>query len=79
MAQLKAVATALALLGTTATQVYAQFCDPAAFQAQYPNRDVLNAGALTQEGAAVAGPANSRMVYAAPRGIYNSNRHRRPR
>jgi hypothetical protein len=79
MAQLKAVATALALLGITVTQVDAQFCDPAAFQAQYPNRDVLNGGALTQEGAAVAGAANSRVVYAAPRGIYHSSRHRRPR
>jgi hypothetical protein len=79
MTQLKAVAIALALLGTAATQGDAQFCDPAAFQAQYPNRDVLNGGALTQEGAAVAGPTNSRVVYGAPRWIHNSNRQHPPR
>jgi hypothetical protein len=79
MAQLKAVATALALFAATITQVHAQFCDPAAFQAQYPNRDVLNGGALTQEGAAVAGLANPRGVYAGPADTYNSNRQPRPR
>lgn len=43
------IAAAVALLSTiTSTQVLAQvFCDPDAFQARNPDRDVLNGGALT--------------------------------
>jgi hypothetical protein len=51
------VAAAVALFSTiTATQVFAQvFSDPDAFQAQHPDRDVLNGGALTPAARAAAG------------------------
>jgi hypothetical protein len=40
----------------TSTQVLAQsFWEPSAFAAQYPDRDVLNGGALTPAGRAAAG------------------------
>jgi len=56
MAKLK-IAAAVVLLSTiTSTQVFAQsFSEPAAFQSQHPDRDVLNGGALTPAGRAAAG------------------------
>jgi hypothetical protein len=56
------IATALALLATVlSTQVVAHvFSDPDAFQAQHPDRDVLNGGALTPAGRAAAGLDNPR-------------------
>jgi hypothetical protein len=59
------IATAVALLATiTSTQVVAQgFSDPDAFQAQHPDRDVLNGGALTPAAKAAAGLDNPTGVY----------------
>jgi hypothetical protein len=37
-------------VGLTSTLALAQASEPAAFQAQFPNRDVLNGGALTPAG-----------------------------
>ncbi len=48
MTALKAFVAAV-LIGTISAS-YAAADEPAAFQAQYPDRDVLNGGALTPEG-----------------------------
>ena len=55
MTALKTIAAAAALTAVTAltaTPVLAQaaFSEPAAFASMYPNRDVLNGGALTPYG-----------------------------
>ena len=52
MTTLKIVAAAAALAALTSTPVLAQqaFSEPAAFASMYPNRDVLNGGALTPYG-----------------------------
>jgi hypothetical protein len=64
---------ASALSIATATSAFAQFSEPAAYEAQHPDRDVLNGGAPTPEaqmraagrfGAAPPYPN----AYAAPRG-----------
>jgi hypothetical protein len=54
------MAAAIALLTTIAsTEVLAQsFGEPAAFEAQHPDRDVLNGGALTPAARAAAGLAS---------------------
>ncbi len=50
------VAAAAALLSlVTTTTAFAQFGEPSAFQAQHPDRDVLNGGALTPAARAAAG------------------------
>ncbi len=50
------IAAAVALLSTiTATGALAQFSEPAAFEAQHPDRDVLNGGALTPAARGAAG------------------------
>jgi hypothetical protein len=51
------MAAAVALLSTiTSTEIVAQsFSEPAAFEAQHPDRDVLNRGALTPAAGAAAG------------------------
>jgi hypothetical protein len=46
---LRAAAT-LSLMFTTPVFAQAAFSEPAAFQAMYPNRDVLNGGSLTPAG-----------------------------
>ena len=46
MTALKAL-TAAALLVVPFAPSFAQFSEPAAFQSQHPDRDVLNGGALT--------------------------------
>ena len=52
MTTLKTIAAAAVLAALTATPVFAQaaISEPAAFASQYPNRDVLNGGALTPYG-----------------------------
>jgi hypothetical protein len=58
MTTLKTIAAAAALAALTATPVFAQTVpfanwaasEPAAFASMYPNRDVLNGGALTPYG-----------------------------
>jgi hypothetical protein len=58
MTVLKAFVAAV-LIGTTSAS-YAAADEPAAFQAQYPDRDVLNGGALTPEGRLKRGlPSNA--------------------
>ena len=48
MAALKSLTAAARLSIMFVTQPFAQsFSEPAAFEAQYPDRDVLNGGALT--------------------------------
>jgi hypothetical protein len=54
----------------TTEQVFAQFSEPAAFQAQHPDRDVLNGGALTPAGRAAAGLDSPRGAYGATGSIY---------
>jgi hypothetical protein len=51
------MAAAVALLSTIpSTEMLAQsFSEPAAFEAQHPDRDVLNGGALTPAARAAAG------------------------
>ena len=91
MISLKTLAAVLALSTLAATSALAQFSEPAAFEAQHPNRDVLNGGALTPEaqmragGTGFAGPAYPN-AYAGPRdgdlqvnGVIHRHRlHRRP-
>ena len=71
MTGIKALAAAALLSTISATAAFAD--DPDAFQAQYPDRDILNGGALTPAarqglvqpfGAAGAQPANG--PYAGP-------------
>jgi hypothetical protein len=51
MTGLKAFVAAALISTTSATCALAQgFSEPAAFQAAFPNRDVLNGGALTPAG-----------------------------
>ena len=52
MTTLKTIAAAAVLAALTSTPVLAQqaFSEPAAFASKYPNRDVLNGGALTPYG-----------------------------
>ena len=73
---------AAALLSTiTAASASAQ--EPAAFQAQYPNRDVLNGGALTPAGRmgleAVGGAVPSANVTVQPLSAPEPSRATRPR
>jgi hypothetical protein len=73
MYPLKTLAVVSALSIAFVTSAFAQFSEPAAYEAQHPDRDVLNGGAPTPEaqiraagrfGAAPAYPN----AYAAPRG-----------
>lgn len=52
MTSLKTIVAATVLAALTATPVFAQaaISEPAAFASMYPNRDVLNDGALTPWG-----------------------------
>jgi hypothetical protein len=47
MAALKSLIAAVLLLIAPLTPSFAQLSEPAAFQSQHPDRDVLNGGALT--------------------------------
>jgi hypothetical protein len=71
MTGLKALAAAALLSTISATAAFAD--DPDAFQAQYPDRDILNGGALTpaaREGLVqpfgAAGASRSSGAYAGP-------------
>jgi len=57
MSSLKMLAAVLALSTLAATSAFAQFSEPAAFQAQHPDRDVLNGGAFTPDAQMRAGAA----------------------
>ncbi len=60
------VAAAAALLSlVTTTTAFAQFGEPSAFQAQHPDRDVLNGGALTPAARAAAGLNDRSSAYGA--------------
>jgi hypothetical protein len=63
----RTIAAAAALFSIITTeQVFAQsFSEPAAFQAQHPDRDVLNGGALTPAARAAAGLDSPRGAYRA--------------
>jgi hypothetical protein len=84
MSGLKTIFAAALISAISATSVFAQaFSEPAAFQAQNPNRDVLNGGALTPAGAgayaatnAYAGVGRASASISAPRhhGRRNSSR-----
>jgi hypothetical protein len=74
MTGLKIIAAAALLSAISATAAFAD--DPDAFQAQYPDRDILNGGALTPAarqgliqpfGAAGGRPASG--PYAGPEGV----------
>lgn len=67
-----AVATAAAL---TSTLAQAQFSEPATFQAQHPNRDVLNGGQLTPAGRAALGQP----PYESPNAGYGAEAYVPPR
>jgi hypothetical protein len=73
------VAAAVALFSTiTATQVFAQvFSDPDAFQAQHPDRDVLNGGALTPAARAAAAGVGGSTNSVPARGIHQTFRRHR--
>jgi hypothetical protein len=78
------IAAAFAVLSTIVpTQVLAQsFSEPAAFQAQHPDRDVLNGGALTPAARAAAGLDNLSSAYGAvgiPNPVPARSIHRRRR
>ena len=65
MASLKIAITATLLSITSLTPVFAQFSEPAAFQAQHPDRDVLNGGALTPAAGLAAGLDGARSSHEA--------------
>jgi hypothetical protein len=73
MIPLKTLAVVSALSIATGTSALAQFSEPAAYEAQHPDRDVLNGGAPTPEaqmraaGTFGAPPAYPN-AYATPRG-----------
>jgi len=73
MYQFKTLAVASALSVATVTSAFAQFSEPAAYEAQHPDRDVLNGGAPTPEAQMrAAGTFGAAPVYpnayAGPRG-----------
>jgi hypothetical protein len=79
----KTLPAALVLSVMAATSAFAQFSEPAAYEAMHPDRDVLNGGALTPEaqmrarGIVNAAPAFPN-AYAAPVPIVRHvRRHRR--
>ena len=64
MTALKSLAAAALLLILSLTPLFAQtFSEPAAFEAQHPDRDVLNGGALTPAARGAAGLESSRALY----------------
>lgn len=84
MAISKGLAAACAILLVAATSAFAQFSEPAAFEAMHPDRDVLNGGALTPEaqmrarGLINAVPAYPN-AYAGPVPVAPNPRHHRRR
>ena len=80
MTTLKIIAAAAALAALTSTPVFAQssFSEPAAFASMYPNRDVLNGGALTPYGRLEAqGYTALEAVAIHERGLHPTHRHAR--
>ena len=66
MTRLYMLVAAALLSAITVTGASAQsFSEPAAFQSQYPDRDVLNGGALTPAGRAAAGLEGLKQSYGA--------------
>ena len=73
MYQFKTLAVVSAVSIATVTSAFAQFSEPAAYEAQHPDRDVLNGGAPTPEaqmraGGAFGAASSYPNAYAAPRG-----------
>jgi hypothetical protein len=73
MNQLKTLVAASVLSVATITSAFAQFSEPAAYEAQHPDRDVLNGGAPTPEAQMRAAgrfgvPPVYPNAYAGPRG-----------
>jgi hypothetical protein len=79
----KRLPIALMLSIVAATSASAQFSEPAAYQAQHPDRDVLNGGALTpagrlaQERRGGVAPADSYAYQPTDQVIPPHRRHRR--
>ncbi len=67
-------AAAMATAALSATLAQAQVSEPAAFQAQNPNRDVLNGGQLTPAGRAALGQA----PYEGANGVYRAQAYAPP-
>ena len=63
MARLRIVAGIILLSTIASTPVFAQLSEPAAYEAQHPDRDILNGGALTPAARAAAGLDNPRDAY----------------
>ena len=64
MTTLKSLTAAALLLIVPLTPVFAQtFSEPAAFEAQHPDRDVLNGGALTPAARTALGLESLRGLY----------------
>jgi hypothetical protein len=61
MSGLKTIFAAALISAISATSVFAQaaISEPAAFQAQHPDRDVLNGGALTPAGGGTYAATNA--------------------
>jgi hypothetical protein len=70
MIVLKGLAAAALLSIVPLTPSFAQFGEPAAFEAQHPDRDVLNGGALTPEARGATGLESARGLY---NGVGNAN------
>jgi hypothetical protein len=69
MARLR-IAAGVVLLSTIAsTPVLAQLSEPAAYEAEHPDRDILNGGALTPAARAAAGLDNPRDAYGTAGGV----------
>ena len=78
MTALKTLAAAALLSILPLTPSFAQFSEPAAFESQHPDRDVLNGGALTPEGRGATGSVGVRGPYdgmgsASPRPAHRSH------
>jgi hypothetical protein len=63
MTALKSLTAAALLLIVPLTPSFAQLSEPAAFQSQHPDRDVLNGGALTPAARGATGLENVRGLY----------------
>ena len=79
-------AALLSAAAFTSTRALAQFSEPAAYQAQHPDRDVLNGGQLTPAGRAARGfppaPGDAFASDRTPMGavpVVHTRRHRQQR
>jgi hypothetical protein len=63
MTALKSLTAAALLLTVPLTASFGQLSEPAAFQSQHPDRDVLNGGALTPAARGATGLESVRGLY----------------